>query len=103
MRKLGRREGLIALNGVLLIVLAGLVLGPEPEPAAGQEAIRARGSYTMVGGDTRSGTGNAVYILDAANQELIGVRWNETSRSLDRLGYRNMLEDANRPRSTGPR
>jgi len=102
MRKRGRREGLLALNGVLVVVLAGLTFSGEPGQAQGQPA-RARGAYLMVGGETTGGSSNAVYLLDSANEELIAVRWETSNKTLGRLGFRDLHADASRPRSTGPR
>lgn len=80
---------LIALNAALLVVL-GLVSIANAQPGA-----RARGNYAMVGGEYLGGGGaNAVYILDAANQELIAVKWDESRKVLDGIGYRDLSKDA---------
>lgn len=80
---------LIALNAGLLVVL-GIVSIAQAQPGA-----RARGNYAMVGGEYLGGGGaNAVYILDAANQELIAVKWDESRKVLDGIGYRDLNKDA---------
>lgn len=80
---------LVALNAVLLVVL-GIVSIAHAQPGA-----RARGNYAMVGGEYLGGRGaNAVYILDAANQELIAVKWDESRKVLDGIGYRDLNKDA---------
>ncbi len=80
---------LIALNVGLLVVL-GVVSIAQAQPGA-----RARGNYAMVGGEYLGGGGaNAVYILDAANQELIAVKWDEGRKVLDGIGYRDLSKDA---------
>lgn len=80
---------LIALNAGLVVVL-GIVTAAGAQPGA-----RARGNYAMVGGEFLGGGGaNAVYILDAANQELIAVKWDESRKVLDGIGYRDLSKDA---------
>lgn len=80
---------LIALNAGLIVVL-GIVSIAKAQPGA-----RARGNYAMVGGEYMGGGGaNAVYILDAANQELIAVKWDESRKVLDGIGYRDLNKDA---------
>lgn len=80
---------LIALNATLLVVL-GIVSIAQAQPGA-----RARGNYAMVGGEfLGGGGGNAVYILDAANQELIAVKWDDSRKVLDGIGYRDLSKDA---------
>lgn len=91
MRKGSR--GLIALNIVLLLLLAALVLAPA---SVAQRATggRARGEYSMLSGKITGSTAHAVYILDSSNQDLIAVRWNESTKSMDAIGYRDLKEDA---------
>jgi hypothetical protein len=48
----------------------------------------------MVSGRIIGGSNHAVYIVDAANQEMVAVRWNETIKGLDPIGYRNLQADA---------
>ena len=79
---------LIGLNGALLLVLCLVVWTPE---AGGQGGVnRARGSYTMVGGRITGAAESAVYIVDAANQELIATRWDRTRKALRGLGYQTL-------------
>ena len=91
-----RHRSLIALNAALLGVLGIASLAPMGGAGA-QGAQRARGIYTMVGGEYRGGSTNAVYIVDAQNQELIAMSWSETSKSLEPLGYRNIANDLRLP------
>lgn len=82
---------LLTLNAALLVVL-GIV---SISIAQAQPGARARGNYAMVGGEYMGGGGaNAVYILDAANQELIAVKWDESRKVLDGIGYRDLNRDA---------
>lgn len=83
---------LLALNGALLVLVAGLALWPSN--AAGQpNPGRIRGEYTMVSGKTVMGNGDAVYVLDSANRELVAMRWDQGRRSLVGIGYRNLDAD----------
>lgn len=83
---------LLALNGALLVLVAGLALWPSS--ATGQpNPGRIRGEYTMVSGKTVMGNGDAVYVLDSANRELVAMRWDQGRRSLVGIGYRNLDAD----------
>lgn len=86
-----RTRNLLILNGTLVAVLGAIVLSPA---SLAQRGSRARGEYTMVSGRIIGGNANAVYIIDSSNQEMIAVRWNESSKSLDGLGYRDLSADA---------
>lgn len=91
--------GLLALNGALLGVLAWVSLSPEAtggQPGAGQPLTRARGDYTMVAGPIRTGNASAIWILDAANQELAAVRFNDSKQQLEGIGFRDLAADAQR-------
>lgn len=101
MMKRSNTRGLIALNVALLAVLAVTVLGPQADAQRGQP-VRARGQYTLIGGQIQGGNTNAVYILDSTNQELVVVRWSGSNKSLDGIGYRNLAADASSTRR-GPR
>jgi hypothetical protein len=86
-----KTRALVVLNGALIAVLGAVVLAPS---SLAQRGSRARGEYTMVSGRIIGGNANAVYIVDSSNQEMIAVRWNESSKSLDGLGYRDISADA---------
>jgi hypothetical protein len=83
-------QGLIAVNAALLGVLAAVTLSPS---TFAQRGSRARGAYMMVSGKIVGGNAHAVYILDASNQDMIAARWNETTQSLDVIGYRDIQAD----------
>ncbi|MEO1534168.1 MAG: hypothetical protein AAFS11_01215 [Planctomycetota bacterium] len=85
-----RRWPLIAVNAGLAAVIGITALAP-----AQPDANRARGDYAIVGGEFLGGGGeNAIYILDATNQDLIAVRWDRTRRALQGIGYRDLSMDA---------
>ena len=91
--------GLLAINGVLLLLLAALTLG---RPADAQ--VPARGEYTMVAGGVNGAQSGAVWIVDTVNQELVALTYDPSSRELVGIGYRNLIADregqirGNRPR-----
>lgn len=91
-------RALIALNAALLVALAAVVLAPV---ADAQRGGRARGQYTMVGGQMQGQEEEAVYIVDAANQEMIALYWDRNRRSFNALGYRSLSEDAAVPTGGG--
>lgn len=92
-----RRRALIALNLFLVGVLALVVVSPPLIAQGG--AGRARGQYTLVGGRIQGGNSNAIYIVDATNQEMIAVRWDESRKDIAAIGYRDLGLDA---KSTDP-
>lgn len=91
-------RALIALNAALLVVLAAVTLSPA---ASAQRAPRARGEYTMISGAVQGRQEAAIYLIDASNQELVAFRWENSRRSLQPLGYRNLREDAAGPTGAG--
>ncbi|MBL8762088.1 MAG: hypothetical protein JNL50_12380 [Phycisphaerae bacterium] len=86
-------RALAVVNGALILAL-GLVMLSAPATAQPGNPARARGEYTMVAGKTVSGSNAAVYILDAANREMVAVRWDQTRKSLVGIGYRNLDTDS---------
>jgi hypothetical protein len=91
-----RPNGLIAVNVVLLLLLAALTLAPTSvaQRGAAGGGGRARGEYTMLSGKITGSSAHAVYVMDSSNQDLIAVKWNESTKSLDAIGYRDLKEDA---------
>ncbi len=92
--KVGRRAGsnvrsLLAINAALLGLLALVSFAP----AVGAQG-RGRGDYTMVGGGANGTNSAIVYIIDAANQEMLAATFNVNTRRLDGVGYRNLAQDA---------
>lgn len=84
-------RGLIVLNLALLGTLGAVSLAPS----AGAQApiARARGAYTLVGGTVTGSNANAVYVLDAANREMVGLLWDDSRRQLIGFGYRDLAND----------
>jgi hypothetical protein len=82
---------LLFLNAALILALGVVTLSPESYAQRGTG--RVRGEYTMVSGRIMGGNTNAVYIVDAANQEFVAVRWNNATKALDGIGYRSLEAD----------
>jgi hypothetical protein len=95
------RQGLIALNLALLTILAIMTFSPLAEGQPG--ASRARGQYSMVSGEITGGTPHVVYIFDSNNREMVAVRWNNSRRTLDGIGFRDLNADSKAVNQGGPR
>lgn len=95
------RRGLIALNVVLLALVAVVTFAPlsSAQPATS----RARGEYTMVGGTITGGNINVIYITDSNNDEMVALRWNNGRRQLEPIGFRDLAADAKATNQGGPR
>jgi hypothetical protein len=97
-RLLGLNFALVLVLGVITI-LTNAQVGAQPatggapgQPvAAGQ---RGRGDYTLLSGKIQGGTSSAIYILDAANQELLALSWNRSRDELETIGLRRLADDA---------
>jgi hypothetical protein len=93
-----RRSGLVALNLVLLGTLGVVALVPDAGAQSGRgdfQNMRVRGDYALVGGETLGETASTVYVLDSANRELVALRWNDGTKSLEGVGFRDLVRDAN--------
>lgn len=97
-------RGLITLNASLLGVLALAVIAGAGTQSGNQPdgSRRGRGIYTMVGGSYTGGSSNAIYIVDAQNQEMVALSWSDSKKVLLPLGYRDLAADA-RQLATGGR
>lgn len=75
--------------------LALLLLGVSLVPAVGQTGpARARGEYTLAAGKTITGPGQALYVVDGINQELLVFRWDSSRREFVGQSYRDLGGDA---------
>jgi len=105
-QSINHRRGLLRLNVALLLILGVATIltsvdaGGQPgsglpgtAPASVPPA-RSRGEYTMVSGRYQGGTSNAVWVLDAANGELIALSWDRANNELEVIGYRRLADDA---------
>lgn len=87
---------LLVLNLVLVAALAAVAWTPAADAqnaAPPSKEGRIRGDYTMVSGRVNAGGADAVYVLDAANRELIALRWDSAKQSLTGVGYRDLDAD----------
>lgn len=84
-----------ALAAANLLLALSLGLAAAARTAEAQVGpTRARGSYALTAGKTNAGSWQAVYVLDAANQELVALRWDNARQQLVGLSYRNLRTDA---------
>lgn len=88
-RAAANRRGLIVLNAVLLLVLAGVTFGGR----AAEAQARVPGQYTMVAGGVAGSQSSAVYIADVRNRLLIGVAFDINARQLAPIGTVNLGRD----------
>jgi len=93
-----RHTRLIGLNFALLMVLAALTILTSSQvvaqPAGTIGTGRGRGEYTIISGKYQGGISNAVYVLDAANQELLALSWNRNRDEFEIIGHRRLTDDA---------
>lgn len=89
------QRALIVLNVVLL---ASIVLIAVARPAGAQASnppgARARGDYALVAGRSNSGGPSVVYVIDANNQEMVALRWDQSNRQMTGVGFRSIAGDA---------
>ncbi len=83
--------GLLALNAVLLGVLATVALTPRVQ---GSPNALGRSSYAMVAGTIKGQAMPVLFIVDEGSQELVGVSWDEQAKTLTGMGYRNVGADS---------
>ena len=94
-----RYGALIALNAALMGVL---VLVSLPAGAwAQQGATRGRGNYTMVSDRVQGSSEDAVWIIDAANEEIMALRWDISKQDVQFIGYSpfSMVPDPQAPQT----
>ncbi len=83
------RNGLIALNVLLLAIFAAVSFVPETIAQTPKS-----GNYISVPAKTNGITSGIVYILDIDKQELVAVTWDHNKNRIAALGYRNIETDA---------
>ena len=91
-RKHAALAGAIVLNVVLGAILVGKYSPTRAEAQGGKP--RARGEYTMTTGKSNVGGPDVICVLDAANQEMIFLRWDQSRQQLMAQGYRSLTQDA---------
>ena len=85
--------GLIALNLVLIVMLALVTFAPSVQ-AGGRE--QAAGDYMIVGGRINGATSNAVFVLDQRTGALLSFLYDRSSKKLRGLSVRSVANDAKR-------
>jgi len=88
-----RRNGLLWLNVALLIALAAVALSPA---ASGQRSGNVQGDYILIGGNIQGLSPQGVYLIDARNGEIAAFYYDQTSKLLQPIGYRDMAQDMRR-------
>ncbi|MGV6815071.1 MAG: hypothetical protein ACWA5W_08700 [Phycisphaerales bacterium] len=91
-------RGLVGLNAVLLGTLGVLSFSPwagaQSAGRQGDQVSRVRGDYVVVGGANIGGVASVIYVVDTANGEMIALDWNDSTKSLEGVGYRDLRRDA---------
>lgn len=85
------RTALVAVNAALLLALGVVSLAPS---ATAQQGQRPRGEYMVLGGQMTGSPTNAVHVIDTSNQEMVTLRWDQSSKAFEGIGYRNLRLDA---------
>lgn len=91
-------QGLIALNAVLLGLLALVTLAPG---AQAQARKRPPGQYAIVDGRIQGVAEAAIYVYDSSNQEMLALRWDRSRKALQTLGHRDLAADAEQAQKGG--
>ncbi len=90
-----KARGLWALNLVLLGTLGAVTFAPGATAQFGDaQSNRPRGEYSVVGGASIGGVSSVVYVMDTANRELVALHWNDSTKTLEGVGYRDLGADA---------
>lgn len=96
---MGRNRRIRVLMGlnIALAFLLGATLVSRTDAFAQEEGrpanLRARGEYTMITARTNQGGPHAVWVLDAANGEMVALKWDQSRQSLIGAGYRELSSD----------
>jgi len=88
-----RVKAWIAAN---LLIAVAIVVVPLARSATGQEGggIRSISNYSMAGGNIGGVDAGVLFIVDETHEEMISLMWNEKSRLIVPIGYRNLNADA---------
>jgi predicted ThiF/HesA family dinucleotide-utilizing enzyme len=86
-----RHRGLVVVNAVLVVALAGVAA--VPSALAQRAAARQRGDYTMVSGQILGSEEHGLYIVDAANQEMVCLQFDRSRQAMRFVGYRDLAAD----------
>lgn len=92
-------KGLIALNALLMGLLAIVTLAPGAQ--AQSKPKRATGQYAIVDGQIQGVAEAAIYVYDTSNQEMLALRWDRSRKALQVLGHRDVAADAEQAQKGG--
>ena len=91
---------IVALACVNVVLLAALILGPAAGRAQAQ-AVRGAPDYLLVTGKVGADW-DAVYLIDLARRQLLGLRWDRTRRQMLPIRGRSFTTDFDRPKQQQP-
>ncbi len=83
-------RGLLAMNAVLLLVLLVVTLAPRAQA----QNQRPRGQYSLIAARALGFSESAIYIVDAANGDMMVMRYDRSNKQLKFLGFRSLTADA---------
>ncbi len=92
------RVALVAVNVSLMLVLGVVTLAPT---ADAQQSQRPRGEYIVLGGQMTGAPTSAVHVIDTSNQEMVTLRWDQSKKEFEGIGFRNLRIDAQGNRGGG--
>lgn len=87
-------RGLIALNLGAIALLAVVSFAPGLSAQTTPARTRAHGQYAMLSGQFQGSSEDAIFLVDAANAEMLALRFDRSRRTLTSVGYRDMAADA---------
>ena len=88
-----RHRRIIALAAVNCLLLGLIIAIPMTSRATGQ-AGPGRATYSMAGGNVDSTDMGVLHVVDETHQEMVSLIWNDKSRTLTPIGYRNLAADS---------
>ena len=90
-----RRPRLLALTILNAAILVAIIALPLTHNAEGQDGrtTRSHATYSMAGGNVGGFATGAIYIVDETHDEMISLMWNDKSKVLTSIGYRNLAAD----------
>lgn len=83
-------RSLIMLNAALLLALVGVTV----VPAADAQQARVRGQHSMISARVQGSTSAGIVIADSNNMELLVTTWDDSRKTLNFVGFRDMRVDA---------
>ena len=91
-----RRSRILVLTILNCALLVAIIALPFTSKAVGQEArtMRSHATYSMAGGNVGGFATGAIYIVDETHDEMISLMWNDKSKVLTSIGYRNLAADS---------